>query len=218
MKLLAVRMARSIWLVPVYFLNPKGVFTRPIIEAMKARYSFLKTPLDNPFPKPDEGYKYENGAFNGKSGPVIITSATIHNDGIVVDTRSSTDDADAFLDDAINWGSKEFGMQPTAALPIKKLYGSELNVAFEKAPLILNPKLSKFLNDVSSAIGGLGKGIAGFSGVQLATDPSVSDKPAQFRFEREINVPYGENRYYSFAPITTDAHIKLLEKLEELAT
>jgi hypothetical protein len=220
MKLLAVRMARSIWLVPTYFFNPRGIFTRPMIEAMKVRYSFLKTPLDNPFPKPEEGYKYENGAFNGKNGSVIITSMTIHNDGIVVDTRSSTDDGDAFLEDAITWGNKEFGLQPYAALPINKIYASELNVVFENAPLILNPKLSKFINDVSSAFVGLGKGNVDFLGFQLTTDTSVSDKtaPAVFRFEREISTAHSENRYYSLAPTTTDEHIKLLEKLEKLTT
>ena len=217
MKLLAVRMARSIWLVPTYFLNPRGAFARPMVEAMKVRYGFLKTPLDNPFPQQNEGYKYEQGVFNGKNGPVLISSVTIHEDGIVVDTRSCTNDADAFLEDAINLGNKELGLPPVSELPIKRLYFSELNVAFETAPLILSPKLSKFLNDVSSAIGGLGKGSADFLGFQLATDPSVSDKPLQFRFEREFNVPYAENRYYSSVPTTTDTHIKLLEKLEKVA-
>ena len=211
-------MARTIWLVPQYFFNPRGIFTRPMIEAMKVRYSFLKTPLDNPFPQPNEGYKYEDGVFNGKNGAVIIASMTIHGDGIVVDTRSSTDDGDAFLEDAINWGNKEFGLASYTELPIKKAYSSELNVSFQKEPTILNPKLSALLKYVSSTISDESKGKVEFLGFQLGTDFALSDRPAQFKFEREINVPYNENRYYSFAPTTTDAHIKLLEKLEQLTT
>jgi hypothetical protein len=189
-----------------------------MIGAMKDRYSFLKTPLDNPFPKPNEGYKYENGAFNGKNGTVSITSVTIHDDGVVVETRSSTDDGDAFFEDAVNWSSKEFGLPPYSSVPIRKIYASELNVAFDNAPLILNPRLAKFLDDVSLSIGGSGKGNVDCLGFRLATDPDVSAKPAQFTFEREISTPFKENRYYSFATTTTDAHIKLLEKLEKLAT
>lgn len=218
MKLLAVRLARSIWLVPTYFLNPKGIFTRPIIEAMKIRYNFLKTPLDNPFPKPDEGYKYENGSFTGKNGTVIIGSVTIHNDGIVVDTRSSTDDGDEFLEEVLNWGSQEYGLAPYATLPIRKIYTSELNVVFERAPVFLNPKLAPFLDQVSSAIGDDKIGKMDFLALYLSLDQTRAKTPAMFRIDREVNVPFEENRFYSFAPTKTDAHIKLLEKLEQLAT
>lgn len=218
MKLLAVRMARSIWLVPTYFLNPRGIFARPLFEAMKNRYSFLKAPLDDAVLQPSEGFKFESGAFNGKDGAVIITSMTIFPDGFVVETRSSTDDGDAFLEDALNWSSKEFGFVSPTELPFKKIYASELNVSFQKAPAILNPKLVAFFKDVSSAISDESKGDAEFLGFQLSTDYALSDKPAQFKFERELNVPYEENRYYSFAPTTTDAHVKLLEKFEQLTT
>jgi len=219
MKLLAVRSARSIWLVPTYFLNPKGLFIRPIFEAIKARYSFIKTPLDYPFPPPaGEGLKFENGAFKGQSGTILIVSMTLHDDGIVLETRSSTDDGDAFLEDLLIWGSNEYGLPSYRELQIKKIYASELNVSFLKTPVIFNSKLDPFLKEASSIIGDEKKGKTDFLGFQLATDPGLSDKPPMFRFEREINIPFKENRYYSFAPTTTAAHLKLLEKLEEVAT
>lgn len=219
MKLLAVRLARSIWLVPTYFLNPKGIFMRPLIEAMKARYNFLKTPLDNLGPPPaGEGYKFENGGYNSKSGTILIVSVTMHDDGIVVDTKSSTDDGDAFLEDLLSWGNKEYGLPSYAELPIKRIYVSELNVAFSKTPVIFNSKLAPFLNEVGSIIGDERRGKTDFQGFQLSTDPEFSDKPPMFRFEREINTAFKENRFYSSSPTTTAAHIKLLERLEEVAT
>ncbi len=217
MKLLAVRLARSIWLVPPYFLNPRGIFTRPLVEAIKARYSFLKTPLDNPFPKPNEGYKYENGAFKGKNGVVQIVSMTTHDDGVVIDARSSTDDADLFMEDLMAWANKEYGLPSLSELPAKRLHVSELNVAFENAPKIFNQKLAPFLDDVSSAINDKSKGKAEFVGFQLGADQTLSVNPAMFRIEREANTLSGENRYYSFAPTKTDVHLKLLEKLEKVA-
>lgn len=216
MKLLAVRLARSIWLVPTYFLNPKGIFMRPLIEAMKVRYNFLKTPLDYPVPPtPGDGYKFENGGFDTKNGTILIVSMIMHDDGIVVDARSSTDDGDAFLDDLLSWGNKEYGLPSSAELPIKRIYTSELNVVFSKTPVMFNSKLDPFLNEVASVIGNQRTDFLGF---QISTDPALTDKPPVFRFEREINTAFKENRYYSFSPTTTAVHIKLLERLEEVAT
>ena len=218
MKLLAVRLARSIWLIPSYFLNPKGLYLLPAIASLKDRYSFMKSPLDRPIPPPpNEGYKYENGAFKGKNGVVQIVSLTTHNDGVVIDTRSSTDDADLFMEDLMAWANKEYGLPSLSELPAKRLHVSELNVAFENAPKFLNQKLASFFDEVTSAISNKSKGKAEFLGFQLGTDQALSDKPAIFRIDREVNAPIGENRYYSFAPTSTAAHLKLLEKLEKLA-
>jgi len=217
MKLLAVRVARSIWLVPRYFLNPRGAYTRPVAEAIKAKYSFHKTPLDTPPPQ-GEAIKYEGGMFNGKNGEILIVSMTLHDDGVVVDTRSSTDDGDSFLEDLISWVSKDYGLPSITALPIKRIYVSELNVAFSNPPAIFNPKLASFLSEISSAIGDDKRGKADFIGFQFGTDQTRSKNPFAFRFERELNTPFEENRYYSFSPTKTDIHIKLLEQLEQLAT
>lgn len=217
MKLLAVRTARSIWLMPWYFLNPKGRFIRPAIEAMRARYSFLKAPLDAPFPMPNEGIKFEQGAFNGKNGMVQILSLTLHNDGVVIDVRSSTDDADLFMEDVVAWANKEYGMPAVSELPSTRLYVSELNVAFQKLPAIFNPKLAPLFAEVSAAIADKTQGNADFLSVQLSTDPTKTNRQSFFRVDREVNTPFEENRYYSFASTKTDMHIRLLERLEELS-
>ncbi len=191
---------------------------RPAIEAMKLRYNFLKSPLDGPIPPPgNDSIKFENGAFEGKNGVVQITSITIHGDGVVIDTRSSTDDADSFMEDVVIWASTEYGLPSISELPVNRIYVSELNVIFKRAPAIFNTKLAPFLEEVSSAIGDEKKGNAEFLSFQLGTDQTRSNKPAIFRIDREQNVPIEENRYYSFAPTKTDVHLKLLETLEKLA-
>ena len=217
MKLLAVRLARSIWLLPPYFLNPKGIFLRPAVEVMKARYKFLRTTLDNPAAPPSTEFKYENGAFDRKNGPVSIVSMTLHNDGIVVDTRSSTDDADSFLEDVIDWMSKEYGLPPHTEMPVKRIYVSELNVSFPRAPVFLNQKFAPLVDEISSTISDDIAGKVDFLGFQLATDRNRGNRQATFRIEREINTEIGENRYYAFATAKTDTHIKLLKMLEKLA-
>ena len=219
MQLLGVRVARAIWLFPPYFLNPRGAFLRPVVEAVKAKYSFLKSPLDAPIPPPtNAGYRYENGAFEGKNGVVEIISMVRHDDGIVIDTRSSTDDADSFLEDLISWASKEYGLPSISELPIRRIYASELNVLFARTPMFFNPKLAPFLEQVSSSIGEDSKIKAGFLGLSLGTDERTASGVRSFKLEREANTLIEENRYWSFSPTTTEVHLDLLGKLEELAT
>ena len=195
MKLLAVRLARSIWLMPSYFLNPNGTFLRPSIEIMKTRYNFLKSPLDFPFPPPpNDGLTFLSGAFGTKNGMVQVTSMAMHNDGIVIDTRSSTNDADLFMEDVVAWYNKEFGMPAISDLPVKKIYVSELNVSFQHAPTFFNPKLASLIHEISSAIGDDGAQKADFLSFQLGTDQTRTNRPAVFRIDREVNTRIEENR------------------------
>ncbi len=215
MKLLGVRQARSIWLVPQYFLNPKGIFLRAAAIEAKERYQFLKSPFENGTAGTTEA-KYENGGFKSKRGNTIqVSSMILHPDGVVADTMSSTEDTDAFLEDIFGWLHKSYGLGSPAEVPITRLYVSELNITMEKQPAFLNPKLQSFCDEISSAMGDEKKGPAGFLGFQLSTDPEKSPRPSIFRFEREISTSITGNRYYSSAPIQTTAHIKLLEKLEK---
>ena len=216
MKLLSVHSAKSIWLIPTNFLNPRGVFLRPAIVALKERYSFAITPIEKPPATDKEGWKFERGAFKRPDDIIIAVNMTTHDDGIVVETRSSTEDGDLFLEDILTWIGKESKLPDHNTLPIKKIYTSELYVKFEKTPQILDKKLAPFLKQANEAIGN-GKGPLDLFGFGLSTDLALSERPLTFRFERQVNTPVSDNQYYSFAPTKTEPHIKLLEKLEEVS-
>jgi hypothetical protein len=211
-KLLAVRLARSIWLIPQYFLNPKGLFLLPASFALKEKYQFLKGPIDNGTINSNEP-KYEQGAFNAAGGVIQILTMTLHADGIVVDTRSSTEDADALLEDLGTWIAKEYGLPLFGDLPIKRAYVSEVNFMLDKPATFFNPKLNSFFSDVSSAISGE-KDRTGFLSWQYSTDPTFSPQQKIFRVDREINTSFEDSRFYSFAPLQTKEHLRLLEKME----
>lgn len=216
MKLLAVRIARAVWLVPRYFLNPRGAFLRPALALVRDRYKFAVFPDDTGKPNDGESYRFENGSFAGQNGHVQLLRFEFHPDGFVAETRSSTQDAEAFLTDVTTFVIAEMGLPVAAEVPYQKLYASEVNVVFDKDPVLLNPKLATFFDEVSEVVGDKPAGGCELVGLQFGPDQSRSDKPA-FKLEREIRTPFEQKRYYSFAPTTTESHIRLLEKLDSIS-
>ncbi len=211
MKLLAVRMARSIWLLPQYFVNPNGVDLRPAVKLIAERYSFRVSP-DDAKASGAEGLRFENGKFDTKKGAIAVLNLVLQAEGIVAETRSSTADTDAFLCDVLGFVCAEFKLPDPSGLPFQKKYISELNVSYSKQPQIFHPQMKSFLNALAPEVVDERSPGADFIGFQFGPDQSLTDKPP-FRFEREIRTPFQHNRYYSFAPFRTDVHVKVLKSL-----
>ena len=218
MKLLSIKQARSIWLVYLVDLNPRGRNVLSLIPLIVAKYKFVQSPA-----KPEEldlakGVKFIGGSFHKDQQNDIGIDLTIYNDGFLADTRSSTEDSDAFLDEFLNWISTEFDLIPYQEVLRSKVYVSELWVKTDKSLNALNPKLEKFAKRITSLIVGHEHHPIAFetSGISFWTDPTVINPPGAFRFERLIDAPFSENRYYSAAPLQTDAHLEILTELERI--
>lgn len=216
MNLLSINLARSIWLGPINDLNPRGIsLDRILFPYLIDTYKFKKYPsLAEPLDI-TKGLEFRDGEFaiDEESKPIRIT-LTIHTDGLVVDTRSSTNHSDAFLEYSFSQFSEIFKMPPFQSVMKRRLYLSQVFVSTEKSLELLNPKLkqiSKYLNQY------FGKDKS-FQVGSISFWPDQKDKsPAMpFTFERAINVPFSENRYYSVAPLQTDQHLELLDKLEKI--
>ena len=82
----------------------------------------------------------------------------------------------------------------------------------------LNPKLNDFARRLTSLVEGHSHHPFAFetSGIMFGTDYTVVNPPGPFKFERVMNVQFSENRYYTAAPLQTDAHLKILEELESI--
>ena len=221
MKLLSVKQARAIWLIQLVDLNPRGLNLLALIPPIATKYKFQLFPV-----KPDElGFgketkeiKFSGGSFQKDPQHDIGVDLTLYNDGLVVDTRSSTDDSDAFLNEFLNWISTDFDLVPYQEIIRSKLYLSELWVQTDKSLNTLNPKLENFTKRLTSLIVGHGHHPIAFeiSGITFWTDPSVINPPGPFRFERTIDIPFSENRYYSAAPLQTNVHLEMLTELESI--
>lgn len=223
MRLLSIKQARSIWLVNLVDLNPRGLNLITLIQPIVEKYKFLvfpTTPKDLGFDKETKEIKFSGGSFKKDSQHNIGIELTLFNDGLVADTRSSTRDSDSFLDDLLKWISGEFDLVPYEEVLRSKVYVSELWVQTDKSLNSLNPKLENFAKKITSLIEGYSHDSISYetSGVTFWTDPTVINPPNPFRFERIIDRPFAENRYYSAAPLQTEIHLELLDELESILT
>lgn len=215
MKLLSIANARAIWLVPAIFLNPHGKSLLPLVSGAVERYKFQIAPelKIGSSSRPDD-LKFEDGIFTGKNGIPINVSLAIHSDGLVAETRSSTDDAEAFLVDVLTWAAKEFGLVSYSELSIKRLYVSEVFMQFERELAPFNKKFMPFLaalrNDKTRPMD--------FMHINFGEDDPSNQKAVGLRIERRLSTPFGDNHYYSLAKTPTAEHLALLKSFEDAAT
>lgn len=221
MKLLSVKQARSIWFVYLIELNPRGLNLISIIKPVVEKYNFQIFP-SNPeelgFGKETREIKFRGGSFQKDLQHNISFDITIYNDGLLVDTRSSTYDSDIILEDFLNWISTEYGFVPYKEVLRSRVYLSELYVQTNKSLNLLNPKLEDLSKHLTSLVVGHEHHPITFetTGISFWTDPAITNPPSSFKFERVIDVPFNTNRYYSAAPLQTDAHLEMLEELESI--
>jgi hypothetical protein len=211
MELRNIQRARSIWLLDLNDLNPRGKAVGPdLIEWLKDAYQFSKVPKDPNDLDETKALFFGGGQFQVREEIFIGVELRIYNDGLVADTRESTESSDLFLSDVFESAAKEFSLAYKPEMIRKKMYLSELIVSTGKSLAVLNPKLNQFAEKVTKAAGDkLPVELAGVS-LWSETNPNL----LHFRFERKWGADFSENRYYSRAPLPTAKHLELLNDLE----
>jgi hypothetical protein len=226
MKLIHVKQARSVWVFDLRDLNPKGkdVFG-DLIDWIKEAYGFAVAPdPENPVATapPNSasaapGYVFQRGHFQVREEIFIeITTLTLFNDGIVIDTPSSTEEADRFAGDLLQSASQEYALVFDPTLIRRKMYVSELVVRSDIDLERLNPKLTGFSARVAELIPDGPKPQFSAAGLSFWSEPNDSGAHKIFSLERQAGKFFSEHRYYSQAPLHTSDHLRLLEDLERL--
>jgi len=212
MEILSVQRARSIWLFDAYDLNPRGKnIAAHLIDWLRSRYQFTRVPANINDLDDTKALYYADGQFKAGTETLDV-ELRIYNDGIVGDTRSSTEDTDLFLSDVLVSAAKEFSLPYTPEIVRRKLYVSEMTIRSVKGVATINPKLADFAKKLALATGT-------DSSPELASIgfwPDVLPNPSAsvFRFERKWGAEFSDNRYYTRAPLQTGKHLELLRELE----
>lgn len=219
MELLSIKLARTIWFVNALDINPRGInLWHTFIPAVAEKYKFTEYPTKmNLDPNREAGDRFIGGSYRTPHGSEVLINFTSFDDGMVADTRSSTRDSEGFLEELSQWIVNEFGLVFYSQMIKKRGYVSELHVKSEHLLRTLHPKFIGFANRISALVSTPDEVIPYEpSGVMFSAPASSYLTPSGFHFERLLDTPFLENRYYSKAPVHTDTHLELLSELEQI--
>lgn len=220
MELLNVARARSIWIFDLNDLNPRGKSVgTDLLEWIKEAYGFSKFPQSTGDHEADtQALAFLDGTFQIREEFFISVDLRIYNDGLVADTRSSTDDTDLFLKDVLESAVKEFSLTYASDTVRRTLYLSELNVVCDRDLSLLNPRLHSIADKISRLSKSANpKPNFAFSSLAFWAEPFAPNAEV-FRFEKKQNTSASENRYYSSAPMMTSDHLDVLKEIEASLT
>ena len=180
------------------------------------RYSFQNFPkhgqdLDN-----EKALTFENGNFITEDGRSIAIKMRIVSDGFAADCWSSTDDAQAFLDDAMGWLNTEHGLCLPDDRIAKKTYLSQLIVTTSKKLASISQNLEAFSSVLSKKAIEAKEADSEFS---LGSVGCWSNDPAKkliCRFENQVGTKPSEKRFFTSGPFSTKLHVQLLEEFERI--
>ena len=198
-------------------INPRGRdFSAHAIEWLRNKYNFLKCPSSIYDRDENQPIAFKTGSFPGQDGSFIEVDLNFYSDGFVADTRSSTKDSDAFLEDLLNSLAHDFGLVYTPEMVRKKLYVSEINIRLKKPLNNVNPRMQTFIQKIMSMTGEEDIKTMEWAGLGFWWDPASASAQSNFQLERVIGIPFSEQRYYSRAPLHTADHLQLLEEFEKI--
>ena len=201
--------------VEVDALDPQGRSSLPEnLAALVGRYNFAKYPTSIDDMDLQKGINFAEG----KLGDIAIIGVQMFQNGIIVDTRSSTDNSMGVFDDLL-----QFTKERNGATVVRRRYHLTSQITFQsdlKLSLI-NPLLQPIADRLSSQLSGTLNHPILFEPTAVMIGPqtwSMKIVPNSFTIERRAETPFNENTYFSSAPLPTSQHIELIEEIEQALT
>jgi hypothetical protein len=195
----------------------KAEYYPDLILKIKDRYHFAVVPKNEDLAPsdPPKGAEFKIGKLEVDGRTIVVNVFTVFSDGLVVDTATSTDDADLFLSDLVEW-AKEAAPNIKPKGPRYYLNQMEVrtNASLENYLASLKPigeKISKLLTSYHTESPSYQVSTVALHFDQLGK--SVP-QPGAFSLERRANVPYAENVWFVQAPLKTADHVALVIELE----
>ncbi|MBB5340585.1 hypothetical protein [Tunturiibacter gelidoferens] len=215
MKLASILTARAVALIDIDEFNIKGAIRfADLVPVIARQFNFLIVPSKV------EDFDLEKGVFfgSGKVGEKVIDVLKIFPHSITIECLSSTDDSKAALEEILSWGREELGLSYTDGMIQRWGYISQITFYCDfpllnaiSAPLLnLARKTGKAVDSIFEE--GIEYEVAK---VNVGHDPLMRKNGiAGITIEHRANVQFGDNKFFSEAPLPTSLHIKFLEEFE----
>jgi hypothetical protein len=214
MKFSAIELSRVLAFVELNDLTPYGsISLAKIAPRLVEKLEFSSFPKTIEQFDESKGIVFEDGLWNG----IPIQKMTIYNNGIMMDTRKGTDVSLRVVKEIFDWAVIEFGL-------VVPEYGLQKTRFLNRFT---------FFSEVLAALGGhpvkrlsesLSQHVAEITGrthryetirIDIDFDRMEQQVPiAPLTIQRRITSPFEQNKFYTEAPLPTDAHIALIEQLE----
>jgi hypothetical protein len=203
---------RSFWLADADEIRPAGGL--PVVEAVRLiaeRFSFATTPTNV-----DE-LTFLEGAFEIGGRKIVIATLKIFPEGLSVEVRATTDEADIVLGEALRIG-QSLGVRAPKTPPLIVRHSTIVFDFPKNIDHLIAPRVD--------LLGVLQETIPAYAPrtlmvVAAASDPAAlppriaSINPTTFRLERRSGADHSLNRYFSNAAATTGQHLEALRRIEQ---
>jgi hypothetical protein len=172
------------------------------------------------YPTKAEDFDFDKGVTfgSGKIGDIVIDSFKLFNGMVTVESLSSTHDSQAAMKTILAWGRDTYGLTYEEGMLKRWGFISQLSF-FTDIPLlnaVSNP-LSNLARKAGEFVEGLFEEGLSYevSKISVGHDPLMRKNGiAPLTIEHRANVKFGDNKFFSEAPLHTDVHIRFLEEFE----
>jgi hypothetical protein len=211
MENISIALARIAVLIELHSLDPHGANTSPeSAHILARRYGFAQIPKLAEEMDYQKGVSFKAGRFDN----IAIDQLQIFHNGLIIDTRSSTDDSARILSDLKTFAKEVNG----ATIAPKRMHFVSQIIFTSKLKLaILNPLLQPIADRLSAQTSKTLNHPIQYEPIAFLLGPETSQLkivPSQFSMERRADTPFNENTYFSAAPLQTTEHIALVEEVE----
>jgi hypothetical protein len=200
-----------------------GATYNDIINAVVQRYGFQSFPRILPGMPISPIMTFASGKYNHEGMSFAIAQLIMTEGGDVV-LANSTEAAEIVLDDLIKTLDERLGFRLQQAHK-EKLIVSNVVVEFDRGLEDYIRKLEQIVELIGAPLKDkppfrlkrLSFGVGDVVQFLPAPDPMPAMEGADFVLERRQGAKYEQNRYFSSAPMHTTDHLKVLERMEEIA-
>jgi hypothetical protein len=199
------------------------IFPLELATAVKQKYEFIKAPDASQLNQPADFQigKFRHGDKVTTIEQFVVTYVGNKATSLGAATRESSDESEEFLEDVIEWAARQYGLDTNEVLP--RAYFSQVEFVLPKPLGQHFAELQEIGTTITNFIRRYGLEYCPmyeFGGFSMHFDvvkfDDLKPNPQAFAIERRVGSRYEENKYFSQAPLRTQDHRAIVERLEEL--